>query len=209
MQLTNRQKSIIYGIILGDGYLQKTGENNARLRIEHSLKQKEYIDWKYQELYNLFQNKPKKVDRIHPKSKKMYSYLRLQSHSSPFFGKLRRIFYNNQNKRKIDESYSGILNNNLTLAVWYMDDGYYYARDKSAHLYLPAINKKEINCLIKIFNDNYNLFPKYYCRKDKKACQLNFTGKDKDLLFKLINSYIISYFSYKLSFDPVTTEERE
>src|SRR3990167_10219321 len=45
--MTNKQKSVILGSILGDGFLQQTGKNNARLRLEHGLKQKEYLIWKY------------------------------------------------------------------------------------------------------------------------------------------------------------------
>ena len=43
-------KSAIIGMILGDGYLQKTGEKNARLRLEHGYKQKEYLLWKTEKL---------------------------------------------------------------------------------------------------------------------------------------------------------------
>ena len=40
IKLSLTQKQILYGTILGDGYLQKTGEKNARLRLEHGEKQK-------------------------------------------------------------------------------------------------------------------------------------------------------------------------
>ncbi len=83
MMLSKRQKHIIYGIILGDGYLQATGQKNARLRVEHSAKQKHYIDWIYDHLNNVFTDKPKYIVRKHPKTRKNYEYYRLQSNSSP------------------------------------------------------------------------------------------------------------------------------
>ena len=52
--LTQFQKSIIIGSILGDGYLRIiSGRNNAFLEINHSIKQKEYVDWKYLNLKNI------------------------------------------------------------------------------------------------------------------------------------------------------------
>lgn len=202
MKLSIRQKNIVYGSVLGDAYLQKTGKNNARLRLEHSTKQKDYVDWKYNQLKNLFQAKPKKIERIHPKSKQKYYYLRLQSHSSPFFGKLRQQLYNTAGKRQIPKEISELLKSNLTLAVWYMDDGYYYQRDKSAHIYLPKLNPDEIKLLINVLASNYNLKPKWYCRPDRESCQLNFTGQEKNKLFRLVKPYIIPSLKYKLPLTP-------
>ena len=74
INLTKRQKDILIGTVLGDAYLQKTGQKNARLRLEHGGKQKEYIMWKAKELGNLIQGKPKPLKRVHPITKKTYSY---------------------------------------------------------------------------------------------------------------------------------------
>lgn len=206
MKLNLNQKAIVYGLVLGDGYVQSTGKKNARLRIEHSVKQTAYVNWKYKQLENLFAHKPKKVVRKHPSNQQSYSYLRLQSHSSPWFGKLRQQFYAN-NKKIIPDSISTYISSPLSLAVWYMDDGYYYQRDKSAHIYLPAFGKGDISKLIKALKEKHNLNPGWYCRPDKKSCQLNFTGKNKDKLFTLISPYIIEELKYKISLDPVTTED--
>jgi len=59
--LTQFQKSVIKGIILGDGYLRKLeGRSNAFLEINHSYRQKSYVDWKYQQLKNICLSSPKK-----------------------------------------------------------------------------------------------------------------------------------------------------
>ncbi len=205
MMLNKTQKFIIYGLILGDGYLQATSQNNARLRVEHSDKQKHYIDWIYDQLKNVFNDKPKKIVRRHPKTKKYYTYYRLQSNSSPVLGKIRRDFYTPKGKI-IPNNISKYLKSNLTLAIWYMDDGHYYRRDKSAHFYLSLLDKDSQKNLLKCLFDNYDLNGKIYCRPDRKACQLNFRSKDKDKLFSLIKPYILSEFNYKLPFNPVSTE---
>jgi hypothetical protein len=49
LELTQRQKEILIGCILGDAYISPLG----KIRIEQSTKQREYVDWKYQELRSL------------------------------------------------------------------------------------------------------------------------------------------------------------
>ena len=45
--LTQLQKSLIAGSILGDGYMRIIpGRKNAFLEINHSYRAKEYVDWK-------------------------------------------------------------------------------------------------------------------------------------------------------------------
>ena len=198
MKLTFKQKAILYGLVLGDGYLQRTGEKNARLRLEHSYNQKEYMYWKYDQLKNVFADKPKKIARIHPKTKQTYKYLRLQSHSSPIFGKLHTKLYDSTGKRKVTEDIKKLLKHPLSLAVWYMDDGYYYRRDKSAHIYIPLLPEDQIKLLIDALLENCGLMPGWYCRPDRKGCQLNFVGKEKDKLFDCIRPYILPCFNYKL-----------
>lgn len=205
MKISKTQKSIIYGLVLGDGYLQKTGEKNARLRIEHSYKQKDYIDWLYEKLENIFAVRPAKITRIHPKTKKNYQYYRLQSNSSPVFGKIRKCFYKN-NQKIIPENISNLLKYNLSLAVWYMDDGYYYRRDKSAHIYLPKLTAEDQKMLLVCLQNNFTINAKIYCRPDRKSCQLNFTGKDKNKLFDLIRPHILPLFNYKITSNPVSTD---
>lgn len=208
MKLSRRQKDIIYGLILGDGYLQKTGASNARLRLEHSEKQKDLIDWKYLELSNIFGKKPKKISRIHPINHRQYNYYRLQSNSSPLFGSLRSLFYRD-GKKIIPNSIGRLIKSHLTLAVWYMDDGYYYKRDESAHIYLPNYSRHDNELVVKALKDNFNIQAKYYCRPDRKSCHINITGENRVSFFSIVSKYIIKSLRYKVSFDPVTTVERE
>ena len=50
--MKQRQEDLVIGMILGDAYLQKTGKQNARLRLEHSIMQKAYLEWKISQLEN-------------------------------------------------------------------------------------------------------------------------------------------------------------
>lgn len=196
--MTKRQKQIVIGTILGDAYLQKTGKKNARLRLEHSIKQKEYIFWKYKELVKYMQNKPKKLVRYNPVFKKEYAYYRCQSHSSPIFGKLRQKFYQDS-KKIIPTDIKKLLDNSLTLAVWYMDDGYYYHRDRIACIYLSKMKDENLNLLLKALKENFNLLP--ILKTKKKGKNLVFTVSDTQKLVKTIKDYIIPSMRYKLSKD--------
>jgi len=48
LKLSSLQREIIVGLALGDGHLETLNEGKTyRLKVEHSLKQREYLDWLY------------------------------------------------------------------------------------------------------------------------------------------------------------------
>ena len=62
--LTQFQRSFVIGTLLGDGYLRIVpGRNNAFLEVNHSIKVKEYVDWKYETLQSIAGSKPKSEKR--------------------------------------------------------------------------------------------------------------------------------------------------
>lgn len=73
--------SIIIGCILGDQRSNRYGT----LTLEHSIKQSDYIYWKYAKLKELNflteTSEPKLVTRIHPKTKKETKSLRFNTKS--------------------------------------------------------------------------------------------------------------------------------
>lgn len=192
--LFREQKSILFGIILGDGYLQKTGKKNARLRLEHGGNQKEYLLWKVKKLGKLFQGKPKYLERIHPISKRKYSYWRHQSQSLPYLGKLRNIFYPD-GKKKIPEDLEKYLTP-VTLAVWYMDDGYYYLRDNCSYLYLGNVTQKKAEIVAQVLFKKFSIIARV--KQKKKGYAIYFPPKETQKLKKIIKGHIIHQFNYKL-----------
>jgi len=195
ISLSKEQKSILFGIILGDGYLQKTGKKNARLRLEHGKSQKEYLLWKVRKLGKVFQGNPKYLERIHPISKKKYYYWRHQSQSTPYLGKLRKIFYSD-GKKIIPENLEKYLTP-LTLAVWYMDDGYYYLRDRCSYLYLGNISKEEAEIVAQTLLKKFNISSRV--KQKKKGYAIYFSPKETQKLKNLIKGHILPQFNYKLS----------
>ena len=58
--LTQPERSMIIGCLLGDGYLRIVpGRRNALLEINHSVKAKEYVDYKYDVLKRICVSPPK------------------------------------------------------------------------------------------------------------------------------------------------------
>src|SRR3989344_4155827 len=58
--LTKFERQIIIGSLLGDGYMRIIpGRFNAFLEINHSIKAKEYVDYKFQSLKRLCRSAPK------------------------------------------------------------------------------------------------------------------------------------------------------
>ena len=195
MKLTERQTAIIVGTVLGDGFLQKTGSKNARLRLEHSDKQKDYLLWKGAQLSRLFQGKPTFLSRTHPKSGETYSYARWQSNASPEIGVWQRYFY--PEGKKIIPADIGENLLPLALSVWYMDDGY-LSPDKSSFIYLGKVSKNEADILRDAIAKNFSIEAKVYDKKNK-GFALYFPVEETRKLHALLRAFIHSSMSYKIS----------
>jgi len=112
--LTQLQKSVIIGSILGDGYLRMIkGRKNAFLEINHSMNQKDYVDWKYEILKNISGSEPK--SRKGNKNRIAY---RFYTQQHPELTDLLNMFYINGKK-----VIPNVKINPMILAIWYMDDG--------------------------------------------------------------------------------------
>lgn len=171
------------------------------------MKQKAYMQRKYEELEHIFLSEPKPLKRKHPLSQRTYQYVRLQGYTSSYLGEIRQQFYDSKGKKRLPDELDDMLVSSLTVAVWYMDDGYYYERDKSAHIYLQKFEPDEIQQLIDVFKNQHGIECKAYCRPDRKSCQLNFRKSEAMKLALLVEPHLISEMRYKLPLDPVTTEQ--
>ena len=197
MNLTKIQESVLAGSVLGDAFLQKTGAHNARLRFEHGGKQKEYLLWKMRAFPRLFQGGATHLFRVHPKTKATYEYWRAQSNATPELGRWRAVFYPEGQKR-IPTNVAKFLMEPLALAVWYMDDGYYYPKDRNSYLYLGRVSREEAECAQKAVTKNFGLLPRVYDKK-KKGFALYFSPAETKKLQTLVRRHmLLPLFAYKL-----------
>ena len=202
MELSDSQQAMMLGLVLGDGYLQKTGEYNARLRLEHGLKQKDYLLWKVKQLPRLFSGDVKYLSRVHPLSGRTYHYCRHQSIATPYLGNLRRLFYSDS-KKIIPKELVQLLRSPLSLAIWYMDDGYYYRRDGCAYLYLGNVSRREAMIVCKLLKSNFGLMTKPLVKK--RGYAIYFPRREIGKLKNIIADHLLPGFNYKIPLDPVTT----
>lgn len=196
MRLTKRQKAVLVGTVLGDASLQKTGDKNARLRLEHGDKQKSYLLWKAEIFSRLFQGKPSYIERMHPKTGRAYRYWRYQSSATPVLGAWHKMFYQDGHK-KIPDNLETVLVEPLALAVWYMDDGYYYAKDRNSYLYLGRVSRHEARITQRTIQNNFSVRGRVYDKK-KKGFALFFSVAETKKLHKLLRSHMLPEFDYKL-----------
>jgi hypothetical protein len=113
----------------------------------------------------------------------------------PDLGKLRKIFYS-EGKKKIPSNLVEFLRSPLVLAVWYMDDGYYYARDRVAYLYLGNVTRTEAEVAASAMQAKFNLHARVLPKK--KGFALCFSPDQTRKLASLVEQYIIELFKYKL-----------
>ena len=202
MKLSKRQNAIIVGSILGDAYVQATGKKNARLRYEHGGKQKSYLFWKVKELRPLFNGSPRYLKRKHPISGGTYTYWRHQSLSNELFGRWRRFFYPNGIKN-IPKTLARVLTEPVALAVWYMDDGYYYQKENSSYLYLGRTSQIEAQRAQFALKKNFDLSP-VITDKKRKGFALYFSPKQTEKLHALVSPFMLPMFAYKLQHNSLT-----
>lgn len=184
--LTQYQKSIIIGLILGDGYLRRIqGRKHAFLEVNHAISQKEYVDWKFNSLTGITNSSP-----VSRKGKEKRIAYRFYTKQHPYLTKLWYKFYS--------EKYKVIPNNlklnSLTLAVWYMDDGSKCGRT-DVYLNTQQFKLKDQLNLIKSLE---GLGLKSKLNKDKEYYRIRLL---KESLFKfkhLISPYILSSMKYKI-----------
>jgi len=184
--LTHTQKSIIIGSILGDGYLRVIkGRKDAFLEINHSNKQKDYVDWMYGKLKSITKNPPK----LRKSNGERFAY-RFFTKQRPELTELFNLFY--QDGKKIIPDNLEL--NPLTLAVWYMDDGS-MCRSSDIYLNTQQFDNESQRKMISSLN---KLGLKASLNKDKDYQRVRFIKSSLSKLRNLIEKYIIPSMRYKI-----------
>lgn len=183
--LTQLQKSFLIGTLLGDGYLRQIkGRRNAFLEVNHSITQKEYVEWKYKILKNLTRSGPK--SRKGNGTRIAYRFFTKQH---PEFTKMMELFYKDKKKCIPD-----LILDPISLAVWYMDDGSRCSKD-NVYLNTQQFSKNDQYKLLKIL-DQIGL--KGTLNKDKQYYRIRFKTPSIPKLFGMINKCIIPSMKYKI-----------
>lgn len=194
--LSLRQEAILVGKILGDGCLEKNG-NHVRLKIEQSDKQKEYVLWLYEQLNPFVGGFPKAV--LHTGWGKETKRWRFATRSLLVFDKYYELFYV-QRRKRIPSTISSFLVSPLTLAVWYMDDGYMRTDKSGAYLCTSSFTIPEHQQLQYVLEQNFDVHTSIHFAG--KYARLHIPSRDLRRFVSIIEPYIVGCMRYKLSLTP-------
>lgn len=193
---TQEEKNLVIGSILGNGNLTKPAGKNAEscLTIGHSIKQKEYIQFKYRllqnwigcNIYSLF-NKLNNGET--------YETLNFVTRRNKNFTELRNAFYVNGKKvlptKFIEENI-----NPQVLAIWFMDNGY-NVFNKGCEFCSESFSKEENIELIKILKEKFDIHSQLK-RIRSKQYRIYIAKKEKSKLFDLIKNNLDRSMKYKV-----------
>lgn len=198
LKLSNRQKEILIGKLLGDGHLEtKDCGRTYRLKIEHSLKQKEYVDWLYRE-FKVWVLTPPQVRRRFVVWRTLageydkYWFNTLSSGSFRFYA---HQFY--KERKKIVPRFIKKLLTPLALAVWFMDDGSIKSKaHQTVFLNTHGFDAKSIKLLQDALLEKFGI--KTTKRKEKCGWQIYLLSETINRFAVIIKSHILASMRYKI-----------
>lgn len=192
-KLTKQQREILVGKLLGDGHLELNGKY-PRLKIDQTQGQKEYVFWLYKKFSLLVCKKPYLMKFFDKRVNKFYYHWRFATKSLPVFKIWQTLFYKERIK-VIPKNIFKLLTP-LSLAVWYMDDGYRRRDCNGIYLCTSAYKISEHKLLQKCLKEKFSLETNLHYAAGQvriyipARCSRNFC--------KIVEKYIIPSFSYKL-----------
>ena len=196
--LSPRCEEIVVGTILGDGCLERNGRN-VRLRIDHSVNQKGFVDWKFhelQELQELNPSNPRLVERVDSRTRRLHVNYRFSTETTSALNKYFTMFYGNQGCKDIPSSVGTVLTTVLSLAVWYMDDGGRRGDCKSGYLNTNAYSVRDVESLKECLFERFGVATATHFAAGKPRIYI---PKSQFAMFcDLIRPYVIDEMRYKL-----------
>lgn len=196
--LTDRQEKIVVGCLLGDGHLELNGRN-VRLRLDQGLKQRRYLFWKYTELKNLCPSPPRVVEGWHANVGKVYRRWHVSTFSLPLLNNLWQVFY--RSKRKVvPKTINDLLTDPISLAVWFMDDGYKRSDCNAFRFNTDCYARGEQALLQACLKRNFSLATTLH--RKGNTWNIYVPCSESQKFQQVISSYILPSLRYKLPLAP-------
>ena len=194
LTLTQTQRSLLVGMLLGDGHLETQNHGRTyRLKVEHSIIQKEYVAWLYEQFKDLVRTPPQEKKKIlRGKSHVSYSF---STYSLGMFRFYAQQFYDG--RKKIIPKLIKKLIDPLALAIWFMDDGSYKSKKHKTYIiHALGYNKKDLELIKNVFQKKFDINIGLHKQYNKWRIYIYSDSAEK--FAKLINPYIIPSLKYKL-----------
>ena len=192
--LSDYQKEVLIGLLLGDGCLEKSKHSlGARLKVSQSIKQNEFVVWLY-DIFKDFVQTPPKVKHTQRNGIK-HEELVFNTLTHTCFKSFYEVFYP-KGKKVIPEG----INQTLTptaFAVWFMSDGSIKSKESRGRiLNTQSFTKSDIERLILTLKSKFNLQSSIRTQKD--GLQIYISGKSAEILNAILKDRILPSFYYKL-----------
>lgn len=198
--LTQSQRSIIIGSLLGDGTMEINGRY-PRLKIDHGMCQKDYVSWLADGLKPIVR-KPIVIRYWHKEMEKYYQRLNLSTFSSPVLQDYYQLFFGS-GKKLIPKNLDKYLDD-LGLAVWFMDDGHKRTDCNALRIHTNAYLVSEVEYLQKVLAEKFGVRSKlHHIRRDVEERTIYIpSGKDTERFIKIVRPHICDSMRYKISLTP-------
>jgi LAGLIDADG DNA endonuclease family len=197
MTLTNSQREIIVGCVLGDLHIEQSPNGQtARLVFEPSAKQENYVF----HLYHIFKDWVREV-----KTRERINGTKSIGFKTKYHGVFRfyrQQFYDLNGKKRISKRINKMLTPR-SIAYWYMDDGSLKSKQSKGVILNTHDLKKEIETLCFILNEKFKLQCKprkqkhLYKNEIRIYYQIYISGYSYETLREFIFSYFLPEMYYK------------
>ncbi len=180
--LTPFQKSLIAGTMLGDGAMRR--KRCALLEVNHSIHQRDYVDWKYLALENLVRTPPS----LRRGNGSRFAY-RFTTLSLPELTPIHDAFYDGRKKivppLELDS---------IALGVWFMDDG---SRSRSSvYFNTQQFSNDDQLRLMRMLQDQWGIDSAL--NKDKGYTRIRVAVGSMHRLRAAIGGVVLPSLAYKL-----------
>jgi hypothetical protein len=203
IELSERQKSIIRGTVLGDARLEIShGAIEARLQFTHGAPQLGYMQWIRRELSPLITQEIKEywAGGVGLVLGRFKSY-RVASRSHPFLTSLYRQVSVEKLKTISAEYFRSL--DALAIAVWYMDDGGLYTHKNNYGREYPMlmINSQSLDRTsnenaASFFRDIYGI--RFGIHKNKGWRLVSTDTASVVTFLSLVKPHVLPYFAFKV-----------
>ncbi len=193
LKLSERQRELIVGLLLGDGHLEtQNGGRTYRLKVEHGSAQKDYLIWLAREFQEWIPSGWYEKQRG---EKLVYGFTTVSHESLRFYG---AQFY--QNGRKRIPPLMQKLISPLALAIWFLDDG---SKKSSSHkslvIHSLGYSKKDLEIAQEALKTRFSIESALHKQRNE-TFRLYFPYESARVIAQFVRPILseVPLFAYKL-----------
>lgn len=185
-KLSDRVRAILLGTLLGDASVgTHKGYANARVQMRHSKKQEEYFNWKRDILRPEISvdntahsgNKDTLLQQVTNKKEYGTAKLRYQSKVLPSLTHLETLM--KEGGKKVVKRSTLNQMTELSLAVWWQDDGSLVARGRQGVLCTDGFTEEEVKIIEQYMRVKWGINTKAYLVREQGAPKLKKDGSER------------------------------